>query len=164
LHRIEERIDGLTPSARVDELTHLAEQHAEQEMPGRKATELKQQLATQVTVEGKRKTAVTVIHNAHSAAEERHESERNQQRGILYIAAGLFVAAVVTIVVQAIMPAGDRIIPLPSNGATMAGWASRQRLRVHLPHGDPDGPGRLSRAFRACPARPGCHSGSEPHR
>ena len=48
---------------------------------------------------------VAVIRDAHSAAEERHESERNQQRGVLCIAAGLFVAAVVTIVLQAIMPA-----------------------------------------------------------
>ncbi len=123
LHRIEERIDGLTPDPHIDELMRLAYQHAEQEMPGKKATELKQQLAKPVTVEGKRKTAVAVIHDAHSAAEERHESERNQQRGILYIAAGLFATAVVMIVVQAIMPVGDRIIPLPSNGATMAGWA-----------------------------------------
>jgi hypothetical protein len=123
LHRIEERVDELRPNADVDELMHLAEEHAEQEMSGRKAAELKQQLAKQVTVEGKRRAALAVIHDAHSAAEERHESERNQQRGILYIAAGLFVAAVVTIVVQAIMPAGGRIIPPPSNGATVAGWA-----------------------------------------
>ena len=122
LHRIEERIDGLTPDEHIDELANLAKRHAEQEMPGKKATELKQQLAQQVTVESRRRTAVAVIHDAHSAAEERHESERNQQRGILYIAAGLFFAAAVTIVVQAIMPAGDRIIPLPSSGTTMAGW------------------------------------------
>lgn len=91
---------------------HSAEQHAEQEMQGKKATELKQQLAKPVTAEDKRRTTVAVIHDAHSAAEERHESERNQHRGILYIAAGLFVTAAVTIVVRAIMPAGDRIIPL----------------------------------------------------
>jgi hypothetical protein len=123
LHRIEERIDGLTPDAHVDRLMHRAEQHAGQEMPGNQSRELKQQLATPVTVAAKKGTAIAVIHDAHSAAEERHESERNQQRGILYIAAGLFVAAVVTIVMQAIMPVSDRIIPLPSSGAMMAGWA-----------------------------------------
>lgn len=123
LHRVEERIDGLTPDAHVAELMRVAERHAEQEMPVKKATELKQQLWNQVTVEDRRKTAVAMIHDAHSAAEARHESERGQQRGIVYIAAGFFVAAVVTIVVQAIMPAGDRIIPLPSGGATIAGWA-----------------------------------------
>lgn len=123
LHRIEERIDGLTPDEGVDELMGFARQHAEREMPGKKATELEQQLAKQASVAAKRKTAVAVVRDAHNAAEERHESERNQQRGILYIAAGLFVAASVMIVVQAIMPAGDRIIPLPSGGTTMAGWA-----------------------------------------
>jgi hypothetical protein len=52
-----------------------------------------------------------------------HESERNQQRGILGIGAGLFLAAIVTVVVQAAVPGGDRLIPLPSNGATMPSWA-----------------------------------------
>lgn len=124
LHRIEERIDDLTPDAYVDELVQDAQLHAKQETPGKQAAELKHQLEQPgMAAEKRRRAAVALIREAHGAAEERHESERNQQRGILYIAAGFFVAAVVTIVVQAIMPAGDRIIPLPGNGATMAGWA-----------------------------------------
>lgn len=123
LHRIEERIGQLTPDTDVDELVHIAERHAEQEIPGKRATELKHQLAEPVMVADKRRTAVAVIHEAHGAAEERHESERNQQRGIIYFTGGFFIAAIVMIIVQAIVPASDRIVPLPSNGSAMAGWA-----------------------------------------
>lgn len=124
LHRIEERIDELTPDARVEDLMQDAERHVEQEVPGKRAVELRRKLAAPpVTAAGRRRSAVAVIRDVHGAAEERHESERNQQRGILYIAAGLFAAAALTIVVQALLPATDRIIPLPGNGATMEGWA-----------------------------------------
>lgn len=123
LHRIEERIDELTPDSSVDELVRTAARHAEWELPAKRATEAKHRLAEPVMAAGKRSAAVAVIQEAHGAAEERHESERNQQRGILYIAGGLFLAAILTIVVQAIIPAGDRIIPLPGNGATMPAWA-----------------------------------------
>lgn len=116
-------MDQLTPDAYIDDLVGAAERHAEQQMPGKRTAKLKHQLTESATVAGKKRAAVAVIHEAHGAAEVRHESERNQQRGILYFAAGFFAAAVVRIVVQAIMPASDRIIPLPSNGVTMAGWA-----------------------------------------
>ena len=123
LHRIEERIDGLTPDAGVEELVHDAQRHAEWDMPGKQGTELKHKLTEPALAADRRRAAVAVIHEAHSAAQERHESERNQQRGILSFAAGFFLAAIVMITVQAILPASDRIIPLPSNGAAMAGWA-----------------------------------------
>ena len=123
LHRIEERVDDLMPEARVDDLVQDAERHAEQEIPGKRAVELKRKLAVPVAAADRKRAAVAVIHEAHGAAEERHESERNQQRGILYIAAGFFAAAVIAIVVQALLPAADRIIPLPSNGVAMEGWA-----------------------------------------
>lgn len=123
LHRIEERIDDLMPGACVEDLVQEAKQHVEQEIPGKRGEVLKRKLDVPVTPENRKKAAVSVIHEAHGAAEERHESERNQQRGILYITAGFFAAAVVTIVVQAFLPAADRIIPLPSNGVAMEGWA-----------------------------------------
>ena len=123
LHRLEERIDDLTPEAHVDDLVQDAERHVEYAIPGKRAVELKRKLAVQITAADRKKAAVAAIHEAHGAAEERHESERNQQRGILYIAAGFFAVAVVAIVVQALLPAADRIIPLPSNGVTMDGWA-----------------------------------------
>lgn len=124
LHRIEERIDSLTPDRQADELVKAAKQHIGQETQGVRAKKLEQKLDKPSMAADKKKiTAVEVIQDMHRAAEERHESERNQQRGILYIAAGFFVAAVITIVVQAIMPATDRIIPLPSSGTTMSGWA-----------------------------------------
>ncbi|MGE5292892.1 MAG: hypothetical protein ACM3ML_38040 [Micromonosporaceae bacterium] len=119
LHRIEERIDDLTPDMNVDELVEVAERHVKEELPARRAAELKPRLTSAVTVADRRKLAVAAIQEAHGAAEARHESERNQQRGILYITAGFFAAAVVTLVVQAVMPAGDRIIPLPSSGGSM---------------------------------------------
>jgi hypothetical protein len=118
LHRIEERIGDLTPNGCVGKLVHDAERHAE-EMPAKQAAELKQKLA-----EPDHKTAaLDVIHKVHTAAEERHESERNQQRGILYFTVAFFAAAVILLIVQAAMPAWERIIPLPSNGTTVPGWA-----------------------------------------
>lgn len=123
LHRIEERIDDLTPDAHVDELVQAAKSHVEQEIQGKRAAELRRKLETPGTAPTRRKAAVAVIHEVHGTAEERHESERNQQRGILYITAGFFAAAVVTIVVQAILPTADRIIPQPSTGTAMNGWA-----------------------------------------
>lgn len=122
LHRIEERIDRLTPDAEVGDLIEDAKRHAEYELPAREVGERKQQLDGAADKD-KKAAAVTIIHDAHVTAEERHESERNQQRGILYIAAGLLAAAVLMIVVQALVPAGDRIIPLPTSGAAMPAWA-----------------------------------------
>jgi hypothetical protein len=122
LRRIEERIDRLTPDAQVGDLIDDAKRHADFELPAREVDERKRQLDGAADKD-KKAAAVRLIHDAHVAAEERHESERNQQRGILYIAAGLFAAAILMIVVQALMPAGDRIIPLPTNGAAMPGWA-----------------------------------------
>ena len=116
-------IDSLTPDPQADGLVKDAKRHIGQETQGVRAKELQQKLDKASMMAEKKKTAVEVIQDMHRAAEERHESERNQQRGILYIAAGFFAAAVITIVVQAIMPATDRIIPLPSGGATMSGWA-----------------------------------------
>jgi hypothetical protein len=123
LHRIEERIDGLMPDPYVDDLVQTAKRHIGQEAQGKRAAELNHRLEEQLTASGKRKAAVNVIHELHGAAEERHESERNQQRGILYIAAGFLAAAVVVLVVQAAAPAGDWIIPLPSSGVVMSAWA-----------------------------------------
>ena len=123
LHRIEERIDELTPEIRVHDLMQDAERHAEYGIQGNRGAELKRKLAVPVTVADRKRAAVAVIHEAHRAAEERHETERYPQRGILYIAAGFFGAAAVMIMVQALLPAADRIIPLPSNGVTMEGWA-----------------------------------------
>jgi uncharacterized membrane protein len=118
LYRIEERIDELTPGAYAGKLMHDAERHAE-EVPGKLGAELRQQLAEP----DRKAAALQVIHEAHKGAEERRESERNLQRGILYFAAGFFAAAIVLIIVQAAMSAWDRIIPLPGNGTTVAGWA-----------------------------------------
>ncbi len=118
LHRIEERIDDLTPNACVGKLVRDAQRHAE-EMPGEQAAELKHKLAEP----NQKAAALEVIHEVHNAAEERHESERNQQRGILYFAAGFFAGAVILLIVQAAMPAWERIMPLPSNGMTVPGWA-----------------------------------------
>lgn len=122
LHRIEERIYGLTPDAQADDLVKAAEQHIGQEAQGKRKNELQEKLKAAAMAD-KKTTAIEVIQDMHKVAEQRHESERNHQRGILYIAAGFFAAAVIMIVVQAIMPVGDRIIPVPSNGATMSGWA-----------------------------------------
>ncbi len=110
------------PDDRVDDLVLDAERHV-QHQGGTRALELRRRLTAPVTAADRRKAAVAVIHELHDAAEERHESERNQQRGILYIAAGFFAAALIMIIVQALLPASDRIIPLPSDGATMEGWA-----------------------------------------
>ncbi len=123
LHRIEERIDRLTPERQADNLVKAAKRHAEEGAQGKRLKELQQELDKQATMEVKKKTAVEVIEEMHKVAEERHESERNQQRGILYLVAGFFAAAVVMIVVQAAVPTGDRIIPVPSSGATMSSWA-----------------------------------------
>lgn len=119
LHRIEERLDDLTPDTEVGTLVRDAERHADEDMTAKRAGELKKKLAEP----DKKTAAIEVIHEVHSAHEERHESERNQQRGVLSFAGGFFVAAIVMIVVQAVVPATDRIIPLPSSGAAMPGWA-----------------------------------------
>jgi hypothetical protein len=117
LHRIEERIDELVPETRTEVLVREAGRHLGQEKHDKRTTELRLQLKSATAPEQKKRVSVETIKEMHAAAEERHESERNQQRGILYIAAGLFVAALILIIVQAALPAGDRIIPSPSGTA-----------------------------------------------
>lgn len=120
LHRIEERIDELTPD--VAEVVTRAEQHVQEELPRRRADDLKAALrmgqGPKVRV-----SAVAAIHEAHRAAESRHESERNQQRGIVAIAAALFVAALILLLLQATALGRNSLVPLPSDGATIRPWA-----------------------------------------
>lgn len=118
LHRIEERIAELSPDPAA--VTADARRHAEHGLRAQDAAAAQEKLAAG---QAQPRVALEVIREAHLAAEARHESERNQQRGILSIAAGLLAAAVITIIVQAVVPAGDRLVPLPANGAAMPAWA-----------------------------------------
>lgn len=120
LHQVEEGIDELMPDTEIPKITHEAEAHLSEGLPRRRADKLRSALGD--GKEGPREAALNAIRTAHRAAEERHESERNQQRGMVGIAALLFVGALVLVVLQATTLDGDHIIPPPSEGMNMSGW------------------------------------------
>jgi uncharacterized membrane protein YgdD (TMEM256/DUF423 family) len=120
LHRVEEGIDELMPDTEIPKIVNEAEAHISEELPKRRADKLRSALSNGGA--GTREAAVNAIRIAHRAAEERHESERNQQRGMVGVAALLFVGALILLILQASTLDGDSIIPPPSGGMKMPGW------------------------------------------
>lgn len=121
LHRVEEGIDELVPDKEIPKIVNEAEAHISEGLPKRRADTLRSALGNGGA--GTREAAVNAIRIAHRAAEERHESERNQQRGMVGIAALLLVGALVLLVLQASAFETDNIIPPPTEGMKMPGWA-----------------------------------------
>lgn len=120
LHQVEEGIDELLQDTEIPRILNEAEAHISEGLPKRRADKLRSALGNGGA--GTREAAVNAIRIAHRAAEERHESERNQQRGMVAIAALLFVGALVLLVLQAGALERDSIIPPPSEGMKMPGW------------------------------------------
>lgn len=113
LHRIEVGVDGYEPMAA---LLQLAEEHIEQDLPKKRADQIRQRLDSQQgQPHEQRLTAIQAISQAHDAAAERHASERNWQRGIVVISAGALVAGPLVVIFQSVFAAHGSIVPLPSD-------------------------------------------------
>ncbi len=119
LHRIEEQVEELKDTRVVVE---DADRHVRLELPKKRAGDLKSKLHSAEVVDQKR-VALDAIREAHWAVEDRYESQRNQRRGMLGIAAGLMVAAVLMILVQAFAVGDERLIPAPGDGTAIRPWA-----------------------------------------
>lgn len=115
LHRIEEGVDGYEP---LPTLLQLADEHIAANLAAARAGELRQTLGSQKTrPEDRRATALRAIREAHNAEAERHASERNWQRGLLLISGGALLAGPLLVLVQALLPDTDTLLPPPQDGS-----------------------------------------------
>jgi hypothetical protein len=118
LHRIEERVDERTPELEV--VVRDAERHVRKELATDRAEAIVGELATATAAQARRTVAVDAIREAHLAAEARHDSERNQRRGVVVMGGGLLVGAAVLLGLQ-LWALDDGVVPAP-DGAAVSAW------------------------------------------
>ncbi|HSL26260.1 MAG TPA: hypothetical protein VLA54_08260, partial [Acidimicrobiia bacterium] len=83
LHHIEVEVDRYESTP---DLLHLAEEHVHEHLPRARAIHISRELKSLVEKpQEQRSRAIDAIREAHQAAEDRHASERNWQRGIFAI-------------------------------------------------------------------------------
>ncbi|WP_157557548.1 hypothetical protein [Intrasporangium oryzae] len=120
LHRLELALEGLKqPKEVVDD----AKRHAKAEFGTDEWKQFLIDLQKDPDAEARKKVGLRTIRTAHAVAEAKHEGERQQERGILEIAAGLVLAGIATVLIQALAFPDERLIPQPAQPTAAAGWA-----------------------------------------
>jgi hypothetical protein len=120
LHRIESYLDRLRP---IEDVMAHARREVRNELPDARLAALVGELGQCRDDRDRHRVAVSFLEEAHAAAEARHEGERQRQRGILAIAAGLLFAAVLTLLLQGLAFPDEAFVPPPSEGASMSSTA-----------------------------------------